>query len=258
MRARARCCGSRRQKCKEALREAIYVTEEPQSSPPPQSIVIGQLPDGSATDPVGQHERAASSETAGGGLQHDGGALSPTGASGVTTKAVENYITVMDVKDSSNGTAILAAIFLFVIPFFFVLSFLDSFDDGGCGLCFGSIGIGTLFASISVTESTKTRKNQENAKLRIIEEAGIQSPPASKVPLYVGGASLAVLVLSGFLSEAFYNYEIEIIYGLMNIFGLLGLLSSGIFYLEVDRRRKKTIAQHVKAIVDRETNKPGN
>ena len=234
------------------------MAEEPQS-PPPQSIVIGQLPGSPASQPVGQDKRAALSETAVDGLQNDGGALSPAGASGVTKEAVENYITVMDVKDSSNGTAVLAAIFLFVIPLLFALNFdFYSFDEGSCGLCFGSIGLGTLFASMSVTESTKTRKNQENAKLRLMKEAGLQSPPASKVPLYVGGASLAVLVLSGFLSEAFYNYEIEIINGLMKFFGFLGLLYSGIFYLEGDHRRKKTIAQQVKAIVDRETNKPGN
>lgn len=234
------------------------MAEEP-ASPPPQSIVIGQLPHNPATQPVGQDERAALSETTDGGLQHDGGALSPTSASGVTKEAVENYITVMDVKDNSTGTAILAAIFLLIIPFLFLLDFdFYSLDEGSCGLCFGSIGLGTVFAIISATESTKTRKNQENAKLRLMKEAGLQSPPGSKVPLYVGGASLAVLVLSAFLSEAFYYYEIEIINGLMNIFGFLGLLSSGIFHLEGDRRRKKTIAQHVKAIVDRETNKPGD
>ena len=236
------------------------MTEEPQS-PPPQSIVIGQLPDSPATQPVGQDERAALSETTGGGLQHDGGALSPTSASGVTKEAVENYITVMDVKDNSNGTAVLAAIFLFVFPFFIVVSFLDDFGNstGGCGLCFGSIGLGTVFASISATESTKTRKNQEDAKLRLLKEAGLQSPPASKVPLYVGGASLAVLFLSTPVSDVLYSSGFEFpIYGLMLMFGLLGLLCSVIFHLEGDRRRKKTIAQQVKAIVDRETNKPEN
>ena len=232
------------------------MAEEPQS-PPPQSIVIGQLPDNPATQPVGQDERAALSETTGGGLQHDGGALSPTSASGVTKEAVENYITVMDVKDNSNGTAVLAAIFLFVFPFFIVVS--DDFNGAGCGLCFGSIGVGTVFASIFATESTKTQKNQEDAKLRLLKEAGLQSPPASKVPLYVGGASLAVLFLSTPVSDVLYSSGFEFpIYGLMLMFGLLRLLCSVIFQLEGDRRRKKTIAQQVKAIVDRETNKPGN
>ena len=217
--------------------------------------MIGQLPDSPATQPVGQDERAALSETTGGGLQHDGGALSPTSASGVTKEAVENYITVMDVKDNSNGTAVLAAIFLFVFPFFIVVSP----SGAGCGLCFGSIGVGTVFASIFATESTKTRKNQEDAKLRLLKEAGLQSPPASKVPLYVGGASLAVLFLSTPVSDVLYSSGFEFpIYGLMYVAGLLGLLCSVIFHLEGDRRRKKTIAQQVKAIVDRETNKPEN
>ena len=224
---------------------------EDEIAPAPQSIVIQAgtpAPTEIATAPPEQVE-----------AQTEGPTPTATSASGVTKEAVENYITVMDVKDNSNGTAVLAAIFLFIIPFLFVLNFdFYSFDEGSCGLCFGSIGLGTLFASMSVTESTKTRKNQENAKLRILEEAGLHSPPASKIPLYVGGTSLAVLVLSGFLSEAFYDNGFEIINGLMNIFGLLGLLISGALYFERDHRRKKTIAQHIKAIVDRETNKPGN
>ncbi|MCH1462004.1 MAG: hypothetical protein L7U25_06585 [Candidatus Poseidonia sp.] len=223
---------------------------EDEIAPAPQSIVIQAGTPGPieiATTPPEQVE-----------AQTEGPTPTATSASGVTKEAVENYITVMNVKDNSNGTAVLASIFLFIIPLLFGISFFENFYDGGCGLCFGSIGLGTLFASISATESTKTRKNQENAKLRILEEAGLHSPPASKIPLYVGGTSLAVLVLSGFLSGAFYDNGLEIINGLMNIFGLLGLLISGALYFERDHRRKKTIAQHIKAIVDRETNKPGN
>lgn len=221
------------------------MAEEPQS-PPPQSIVIGQLPDNPATQPVGQDERATSSET--------------TGASGVTEEAVENYITVMDVKDNSNATAVLAAIFLFFIPLFLGLSVLDNFSnsDGGCGLCFGSIAIGTVLAIMSVTESTKNQQNQKNAKLRLLKEAGLQSPPASKVPLYVGVTSFAVLVLLNLvIAPVFYLYEYDLIYGLINASSFIGLLASGILSWEGDHRRKKTINQLVNVIVDKETKKPG-
>ena len=224
---------------------------EDEIAPAPQSIVIQAgtpAPIEIATAPPEQVE-----------AQTEGPTPTATSASGVSKEAVETYITVMNVKDNSNGTAVLAAIFLFFIPLLFGISFLENFDDGGsCFLCLGSMGIGTVFAIMSVTESTKNQQNQKNAKLRILEEAGLHSPPASKIPLYVGGTSLAVLVLSGFLSDAFYDNGFEIINGLMNIFGLLGLLISGALYFERDHRRKKTIAQHIKAIVDRETNKPGN
>ena len=223
---------------------------EDEIAPAPQSIVIQAGTPGPieiATTPPEQVE-----------AQTEGPTPTATSASGVSKEAVETYITVMNVKDNSNGTAVLAAIFLFFIPLLFGISFLENFDDGGsCFLCLGSMGIGTVFAIMSVTESTKTRKNQENAKLRILEEAGLQSPPASKAPLYVGGASLAVLVLSGFLADAFYDAGFEIINGLMNIFGLLGLLISGALYFERDHKRKKTINQLVNVIVDKETKKPG-
>ena len=223
---------------------------EDEIAPAPQSIVIQAgtpAPTEIATAPPEQVE-----------AQTEGPTPTATSASGVSKEAVETYITVMNVKDNSNGTAVLAAIFLFIITLLFVLNFdFYSFDEGSCGLCFGSIGLGTLFASMSVTESTKNQQNQKNAKLRILEEAGLHSPPASKIPLYVGGTSLAVLVLSGFLSEAFYDDGFEIINGLMNIFGLLGLLISGVLYLERDHKRKKTINQLVNVIVDKETKKPG-
>lgn len=223
---------------------------EDEIAPAPQSIVIQAgtpAPTEIATAPPEQVE-----------AQTEGPTPTATSASGVSKEAVETYITVMNVKDNSNGTAVLAAIFLFFIPLLFGISFLENFDDGGsCFLCLGSMGIGTVFAIMSVTESSKNQQNQKNAKLRIIEEAGLHSPPASKIPLYVGGTSLAVLVLSGFLSDAFYDDGFEIINGLMNIFGLLGLLISGALYFERDHKRKKTINQLVNVIVDKETKKPG-
>ena len=223
---------------------------EDEIAPAPQSIVIQAgtpAPTEIATAPPEQVE-----------AQTEGPTPTATSASGVSKEAVETYITVMNVKDNSNGTAVLAAIFLFFIPLLFGISFLENFDDGGsCFLCLGSMGIGTVFAIMSVTESNKNQQNQKNAKLRIIEEAGLHSPSASKIPLYVGGTSLAVLVLSGFLSDAFYDDGFEIINGLMNIFGLLGLLISGALYFEREHKRKKTINQLVNVIVDKETKKPG-
>ena len=223
---------------------------EDEIAPAPQSIVIQTgtpAPTEIATAPPEQVE-----------AQTEGPTPTATSASGVSKEAVETYITVMNVKDNSNGTAVLAAIFLFIIPLLFGISFFENFDDDGCSLCLGSIGLGTVFAIMSVTESSKNQHNQKNAKLRIIEEAGLHTPPASKVPLYVGVTSLAVLFLLNFvLPPVFYSYEYELIYGLVNASSFLGLLISGALYLEGDHRRKKTIDQRVKAIVDRETKKPG-
>ena len=224
---------------------------EDEIAPAPQSIVIQAGTPGPieiATTPPEQVE-----------AQTEGPTPTATSASGVTKEAVENYITVMDVKDNSNGTAVLAAIFLFFIPLLFGISFLENFDDGGgCFLCLGSMGIGTVFAIVSVTESSKKQHNQKNAKLRIIEEAGLHSPPASKVPLYVGATSLAVLFLLNLvLPPVSYSYEYDLIYGLVNIASILGFIISVGLSWEGDHRRKKTINQLVNVIVDKETKKPG-
>ncbi|MCH1537068.1 MAG: hypothetical protein L7S48_01480 [Candidatus Poseidonia sp.] len=223
---------------------------EDEIAPAPQSIVI------QAGTPAPTEIAAAPTEQV--EAQTEGPTPSATSASGVSKEAVETYITVMNVKDNSNGTAVLAAIFLFFIPLLFGISFFENFDDGGCFLCLGSIGLGTVFAIISVTESTINQHNQKNAKLRIIEEAGLHSPPASKVPLYIGVTSLAVLFLLNFvLPPVFYSYEYALIYDLVYISSILGLLVSGVLSLERDHKRKKTINQLVNVIVDKETKKPG-
>ena len=224
---------------------------EDEIAPAPQSIVIQAgtpAPTEIATAPPEQVE-----------AQTEGPTPTATSASGVSKEAVETYITVMNVKDNSNGTAVLAAIFLFFIPLLFGISFLENFDDGGsCFLCLGSMGIGTVFAIMSVTESTKNQQNQKNAKLRIIEEAGLHSPPASKVPLYIGATSLAVLFLLNLvLPPVSYSYEYDLIYGLVNIASILGFIISVGLSWEGDHRRKKTINQLVNVIVDKETKKPG-
>ena len=127
---------------------------EDEIAPAPQSIVIQAgtpAPTEIATAPPEQVE-----------AQTEGPTPTATSASGVSKEAVETYITVMNVKDNSNGTAVLAAIFLFFIPLLFGISFLENFDDGGsCFLCLGSMGIGTVFAIMSVTESSKNQQNQK-------------------------------------------------------------------------------------------------
>jgi len=155
-----------------------------EKSRPPQPILIqageGHEPEAVKAEPQHAVSMAVGDNKRGEGLQ----------------EAVDHYRLTLSTKPNIVGLLVLGILLLFVVP----LTLLGEvfYDDDAANFCCFSIITGSVLFLVASTKDNAWRKEVKLAKERVINEAGLKAPAASKTPVVVAG----VLFLGSFLAPS--------------------------------------------------------
>src|SRR6056300_886400 len=164
--------------------EMLLSVSMEEKSRPPQPILIqageGHEPEAVKAEPQHAVSMAVGVNERGEGLQ----------------EAVDHYRLTLSTKPNIVGLLVLGILLLFVVP----LTLLGEvfYDDDAANFCCFSIITGSVLFLVASIKDNAWRKEVKLAKERVINEAGLKAPAASKTPVVVAG----VLFLGSFLAPS--------------------------------------------------------
>lgn len=201
---------------------------------PPQPILIQA---GAGTEPEAVKAEPESAEPVAVGVRESVGGLDA---------AIDHYELSLSTKPSTVGMTVLGLVLIMVLPFILVLSWFDGGDDDVLGLCFASILAGLVLIAVAGTKDNAWRKELKLAKERVINEAGLKSPPRSKTPDFVAG----VFAVLSVLAPSFPFYYSDVMAGGSFIVALIAV----VIVLAQESERNKVVERNFKAIVEHRGN----
>jgi len=186
--------------------EMLLSVSMEEKSRPPQPILIqaseGGEPEAVKAEPQHAVSMAVGVNERGEGLQ----------------EAVDHYRLTLSTKPNIVGLLVLGILLLFVVP----LTLLGEvfYDDDAANFCCFSIITGSVLFLVASIKDNAWRKEVKLAKERVINEAGLKAPAASKTPVVVAG----VLFLGSFLAPSLpFSYS-DVISALLFILALIATI----------------------------------
>ena len=165
---------------------------------------------------------------------------------GVSQEAIDHYEMTLSTKPSVVGMSVLGLLLLVVVPFLLVLSAFDSGNDDLAGLCCFSIISGIVLLLVAQTKESAWQKEFKLAKQRVINEAGLKAPPASKTAHFVFGVFAFLVVLAPTLP--FYYSDV------MSAASIVVAGIAAVFALSQEAEAKKILDRNFKAILEQRGN----